>query len=235
MEIPIIDEDSDLIVINKPPGIPVHGGPTVQGQTVVDFLVQKFPEIAVVGDDPARPGLVHRLDKDTSGVMVIARTQEMFEMLKNLFKDRHVQKTYLAICCGILKQESGIIDLPIGRLVKNPLKRGVEQGKTKIRGAREAVTEYRLLQENEQFSLVELHPKTGRMHQIRVHMKAIGNPVACDPIYGGKAVCCPKPAARLLLHAQSISFVLPGKGNMRFEADPPDDFQQIMRQFEELA
>lgn len=254
----IIYTDQNLIVINKPPGISVHGGvsvPTDVG-TLVDALLEQFPDISTVGDDPAfarpspglrraskatagkpsvRPGIVHRLDKDTSGVMVIARTQASFEFLKNLFKTRQVQKTYLAITCGSPKQKTGIITFPIGRLIKNPLKRGVEtrpgtpaRPTGGIRGARDAYTEYRVLKTGPSYSLIELTPKTGRMHQLRVHLKAIGAPIACDRVYGGKNICCPTPGGRQLLHAQSLMFTTPANGRMLFEADPPDDFMYAM-------
>lgn len=229
--IEVIYSDKDLIVINKPAGISVHAGPTVRGQTLVDFLLEKFPEIKAVGDNPqVRPGIVHRLDKDTSGVMVIARNQKSFEALKDLFKKRLVEKTYWAIVCGRPKEREGAISFPIGRLVKNPLKRGVERGRSRIRGAREAITEYRLLGGGEKFSLLELKPKTGRMHQLRVHLKAIGYPVACDKIYGGKNVCCPEGVARQLLHAQSLSFSFPEGHKLYFEADPPEDFDLALKE-----
>ncbi len=225
MPLEIIYADADIIIINKPPGISVHGGVSVQGKTLVDALLEHFPEIRTVGDNPTvRPGIVHRLDKDTSGVMVIARTQESFEFLKNLFKTRQVQKTYLAITCGSPKQKTGIISFPIGRLIKNPLKRGVDARPGMIRGNREAHTEYRVLKSGQTYSLIELKPKTGRMHQLRVHLKALGVPIACDRIYGGKQVCCPTTACRQLLHAQSITFSFPNAGRMLFEADPPEDF-----------
>lgn len=230
----IIYSDSNLIVINKPPGIPVHGGVNVRGETLVDFLLEKFPEINGVGEDPLRPGIVHRLDKDTSGVMVVARDQKSFVGLKELFKNRRVEKIYWAIVCGKPKEKSGTISLPIGRLVKNPLRRGVETEKSRVRGAREAVTEYKVLKAGNKYSLVELKPKTGRMHQLRVHMKVIGHPVACDKIYGGKNVCCPPDLSKQLLHAKSLSFSFPafaevtaGKPagrRIHFEADPPEDF-----------
>lgn len=262
----IIYSDRDLIVLNKPAGLPVHGGPQVTGRTLVDFLLEKFPEIKSVGDVPnrvsagrnsvwsgenLRPGIVHRLDKDTSGVMVVARNQKTFEYLKNLFKTRQVEKTYWAIVCGKPKERAGVISLPIGRLIRNPLKRGYQtpgaDGKTSgvkksaIRGAREAVTEYKVLkspflqflreaggekaERTQIYSLVELRPRTGRMHQIRVHLKAIGHPVACDKLYGGKNVCCPhKIRPRQLLHAKSISFSFPEGRKLHFEADPPADF-----------
>ena len=221
----IIYQDDDIIVVNKPPGISVHGGNSVFGETVADMLVRQFPELAAVGDDPAhRPGIVHRLDKDTSGVMLVARNQAAFESLKELFKNRKVEKTYWAIVCGTPRNNKGIISAPIGRLARQPLKRGVEQGRTRIRGAREAVTEYRVLKGDDAYSLVELKPKTGRMHQLRVHIKSIGHAIACDRVYGGTHVCCPAGASRQLLHARSISFSFPEGRRLYFEADAPDDF-----------
>lgn len=230
MDIPIIYKDEDIVVINKPPGISVHGGHSVAGETVADILLKKFPEIKDVGDVPfVRPGIVHRLDKNTSGVMVVARNQKSFELLKELFKNRQVEKTYVAVACGRFAHASGTISFPIGRLVKNPLKRGAAIGKTKIRGEREAVTEYTVLRENARYSLVQLRPKTGRMHQLRVHLSALSCPIACDTLYGGKKVCCPEGVERMLLHAQSLSFALPGGKRMHFEADPPEDFQFALK------
>ena len=156
--------------------------------------------------------------------MVIARTQESFGLLKTLFKTRQVEKTYYAIVCGAPKQKTGVIAFPIGRLVKNPLKRGVETKPGMIRGGRDAHTEYRVLISGKTYSLIELKPKTGRMQQLRVHLKAIGTPVACDRVYGGKHVCCPTANGRQLLHAQSLTFSFPNAGRLFFEADPPEDF-----------
>ncbi len=223
--------DKEIIVVNKSPGIAVHGGGSVSGETMVDVLLEKFPEIARVGEDPARPGIVHRLDRDTSGVMVVARTQESFATLKSLFKTRVVEKKYWAIVCGIMKEKHGVIELPIGRVAATPLKRGVAGGRGKVRGAREAITAYRVLTQGSAYALVELTPKTGRMHQLRVHLKAIGHPVACDVKYGGKNVCCPPGALRQLLHAQSISFSFPEGRKLYFEADPPEDFNIALRSF----
>ena len=202
----------------------------MQGATVADFLLKQFPEIKMVGDEPEiRPGIMHRLDKDTSGVMIIARNQKSFEALKNRFQKRLIEKTYLAIVCGRLREKTGIINLPIGRVVKNSLKRGVAIGKGRIRGEREAITEYRVLKSAEKYSFLELKPKTGRMHQLRVHLKAIGHPVAGDKIYGGKKVCCPQGVERQLLHAQIITFSFPEGKKWRFEADPPDDFSFALK------
>ncbi len=231
MDPDIVYSDKDLIVINKPPGIAVHSGGSVIGRTLVDFLLENFPEIKGVGDDPKiRPGIVHRLDKNTSGIMVVARNQKSFALLKKLFQSRSVEKVYQAIVCGKPREREGIITYPIGRMMKNPLKRGIEQGKSKIRGAREAVTKYKVMKSGDNYSLMELRPKTGRMHQIRVHLKAIGNPVACDKVYGGENVCCPKGSERQLLHAKSLSFSLPEGRKFSFEADPPEDFMVAERQ-----
>ncbi len=230
MNIEIIYQDKDLIAINKPSGLSVHGSLTPdkskeKESTLVDFLLDKFPEVALVGDDPVgRPGIVHRLDKNTSGVMVVARNQNAFLALKNLFQKRLVEKTYRAIVCGRVKKREGIISLPIGRLVNNPLKRGIEIGRSRIRGARDAVTHYHVRRATDEFSLLLLMPKTGRMHQLRVHMKAIGHPIACDRVYGGKNVCCPENTLRSLLHAQSLSFSFPEGRRLYFEADLPEDF-----------
>lgn len=232
MNIEIIYSDNDLIVINKPPGISVHGSldphPKPEDKkefTLVDFLLDKFPEVKTVGDDPKhRPGIVHRLDKNTSGVMVAARNQTAFLALKQLFQTRQVEKTYRAIVCGRVKDKEGVISCAIGRMVNNPLKRGAVGGRNRIRGAREAETCYSVLKTSDQYSLVELKPKTGRMHQIRVHLKAIGHPIACDTVYGGKNVCCPEGCSRQLLHASSLSFSFPEGRRLNFEAEAPEDF-----------
>ncbi len=225
MNLEVIYADDALIVVNKPPGISSHGGVSVSGETIAGLLVKQFPELAGVGDDPAmRPGIVHRLDKETSGVMIAARTQESFLALKALFMARQVHKTYHAIACGILPHRAGTIDFPIGRMVRNPLKRAVQNGKTILSGVRDAHTEYRVLAEKNNLSLVELKPKTGRMHQLRVHLAALGNPIACDTRYGSARVCCPVGTKRVLLHAQSIAFTLTPGHPLAFEADPPEDF-----------
>lgn len=245
----ILYVDKDIIAINKPPGLTIHSGGSVFGRTVADELLERFPEIAGVGEDAARPGIVHRLDRDTSGVMVVARTQESFAALKDHFQKRLVEKTYIAIVCGIPAKREGMINFSIGRLVGDPTKRGVNyrdpipgithriRDRIPVRGARDAVTHYRVLKiggsASQPMALMELRPKTGRMHQLRVHMKAIGHPVACDVKYGGKNVCCPlgigATAAgavppRHLLHAQSLSFAYPEGRRLSFEADPPPDF-----------
>ena len=225
----VVYSDPDIIVLNKPSGVSVHPGCSVLGPTLTEGLLEKFPELRGVGEDPARPGIVHRLDRDTSGVMVVARNQKSFAALKGLFQKRLAEKTYLAIVCGSPRERKGIVDLPIGRVARDPTRRGVAAGKAGIRGAREAMTEYQVKKQGDGYALVELRPKTGRMHQLRVHLKALGCPVACDVKYGGKNVCCPAGASRQLLHAYSLSFSFPEGRKLYFEADPPEDFALALR------
>ena len=230
----ILYSDHDIIVVNKPPGLPIHSGGSVFGRTLADELLERFPEIAGVGEDATRPGIVHRLDRDTSGVMVVARNQKSFTVLKETFQKRLAEKTYLAIVCGVPKEKEGVINLPIGRMARDPTKRGVVAGRNVVRGVRDASTAYRVIKTGGGMALVELKPKTGRMHQLRVHMKAIGFPVACDVKYGGKNVCCHVGAAkprRQMLHAQSLSFSHPAGHKLFFEADPPEDFALALKAF----
>ena len=224
----VIHEDKDFLILAKPAGIPVHRGVAVHGETVVDWLTKKYPEVKSVGDDPKeRPGIVHRLDKDTSGVMVVARNQKAFEALKQLFKERRVEKTYLALVLGAPKKKHDVITAPIGRLIRNPLKRGV--GERGIRGGRPAATEYRLLEYLGRYSLLEVRPKTGRMHQIRVHLASIGCPVAGDPAYGGTRAALPR-LNRQFLHASSLAFSYPEGRRLRFEAALPKDLSAVLRE-----
>ncbi len=232
----VIYQDKNFIVVNKPAGLAVHGGGSVKGKTLIDFLLANFPEIKSVGDDLSlRPGIVHRLDRDTSGVMIVARNQKTFEELKKLFSNRKMEKTYLALVCGIPSKRKGVIETPIGRSTRNPTKRGTGRH---IKLGREAMTYYKVIKNyGKEFSFLEVLPKTGRTHQIRVHLKSIEHPVACDRIYGGKKVCCPEfPAGsrRLFLHASSLEFSLPEGKRWRFEADLPEDLTQALQSLQSL-
>ncbi|MBI2637519.1 MAG: RluA family pseudouridine synthase [Candidatus Sungbacteria bacterium] len=204
----------------------VNGGGSVTGETLTDFLLKKFPEIKHVGDEPElRPGIVHRLDRDTSGIMVVARTQKAFEGLKDIFKTRKAEKKYRTLVCGAVPGKTGSINSPIGRLIKNPTKRGT----THIRGARDAETHYTVLRRfGKEYTLLEVLPKTGRMHQIRVHLASIHHPIACDTKYGGKKVCCPNELKRFFLHAYSLEFSYPKGKRWHFEADLPNDLASVL-------
>ncbi len=229
-KIEIVYAGKDFIVVNKPAGLAVHGGKSVRSKTLADFLVKKFPELKKVGDDPlVRPGMVHRLDKDTSGVLLIARTEQAFAELKNLFKTRAIEKTYVALVVGRVTPARGIIDLKIGRLIKRPALRGTEL--SRIKNEREAKTEYRVLKYVNGFTLLEAKPKTGRMHQVRVHLRAIGYPVAGDLLYGKKDAG-PEGLTRQFLHASSLSFTYPEGKRWHFEAELPDDLSSVLKKLQ---
>lgn len=206
----VIYENGNFLAINKPAGLMVHAVKIAEGKkrdretepTLVDWLIKKYPQIKVVGDDPVvRPGIVHRLDKDTSGIMVIAKTQEYFAYLKSLFQKHEIKKTYLAVVRGVPKNREGIIDAPIG-ITSGSLKRSVRSKKM----AKEAVTEYRILRAWESGALLRVNPKTGRTHQIRVHLASIGHPIVGDKLYGARKSLQRDVTSRLMLHAVDIEF-----------------------------
>lgn len=237
----LIYQDNSIIVVNKPAGMPVHEAKHSDDRTLVDWLLTKFPEIQDVGDvpyrafreggpafgQPYRPGIVHRLDKWTSGVMVVARRQESFLKLKELFKSRAVEKMYLAVVCGRLKERSGVIEKPIGRIVSSPTKMGIVSSRGKLRLVKDAVTRYRVLEETNELSLLEVRPETGRMHQIRVHLAFIGHPVAGDTVYGGKKVCH-RDLGRWGLHASVISFALDPGRRLSFSVELPPELARLI-------
>lgn len=234
MQLPeIIYEDSNVIAVSKPAGMPVHEAKHSDDYSLCDWLLERHSEIKDVGDPrankniPYRPGIVHRLDKHTSGVMVIARTQDAFLRLKEIFKAREVEKVYTALVCGKMKEKFGVIDKPIGRVVSTPTKMAVDDGKRKLRLVKNAVTEYKVLKEFQSTSLLEIQLKTGRMHQIRVHLASLGRPVAGDTVYGGTKVCH-AALGRYFLHASSLSFALESGKRLRFEADLPINLQNLL-------
>src|SRR3989344_6391072 len=228
MEIPIIYEDGDFLIIDKPSGLLTHPvNREDKSPSVVGWVLEKYPEVAQVQDEygrsvgewtDLRPGIVHRLDRDTSGLLLIAKTQPAFNYLKKLFSERKIKKTYLALVYGQLKNKTGIIETPLGKLgTRQTIKiSGKQQLKEKS-----AVTEYKVLREFTGYSLVEVSPQTGRTHQIRIHLKSIGHPVVCDKIYAGKRYDCPLELGRLFLHAQRLSFVSPSGTVISVESGLP--------------
>ncbi|MBI2057575.1 MAG: RluA family pseudouridine synthase [Candidatus Yanofskybacteria bacterium] len=227
MNLSIVYEDKDFFVINKPSGIAVHKThPKDPNKTLVDFILEKYPEIKNVGDDPKiRPGIVHRLDKETSGLMTIAKTQSAFEYLKKQFQERKIKKTYLALVQGQLKNKTGTIDLPLGKIGTKQTTR--MKGKKELK-EREAITEYKIIREFADYSLLEVYPKTGRTHQIRIHLNAIGHPVVCDSLYGGRKKICPPELGRLFLHAQKLEFTSPSGQHLFLEVDPPKELTNFL-------
>lgn len=218
----VIYEDDQIIIINKPSGLVVHPGAGVRSGTLVNGLLACYPEISGVGS-PARPGIVHRLDKETSGLMLVARTQAAYQSLRQQFEDRLIKKTYLALALGRFKEKRGIIDMPIGRHLHQR-----QKFSTKTRRARIAVTHYEVLEEFKDACYLALRPVTGRTHQLRVHLSAIGHPIVGDSRYGSAQVrrkSCP----RLFLHAFKIVFSHPKTGEMlEFECPLPGELMAVL-------
>ncbi len=220
-EIPldIIYEDEDIVVLNKPSGMVVHPGAGNFEGTLSNALISRYPDIVETGAQ-GRPGIVHRLDKDTSGVIIVARNKKAMLELQRQFKEREVKKSYIAVVRGNFKEKSGVINLPIGRSISNRKKYS-----PKTRKPREAVTEYKVLFEKGEYSLVEARPKTGRTHQIRVHFASKGHPIVGDSLYSRK-----KEWKRLLLHARLLTLKHPSTGQeMLFYAPPPKEFYEFLR------
>ncbi|SHO50490.1 RluA family pseudouridine synthase [Desulfopila aestuarii] len=224
LEFPILFEDPSLLVLSKPPGLVVHPGSGNHHGTLVNGLLHHCETIAEVGD-AARPGIVHRLDKDTSGIMVVAKNDQVHRALVEAFKAREVEKEYIALVFGILDQPEGRIVAPIGRHQNNRQKMAVQETTGKY-----AVSNWRVLDEYEnRFSKIRVKIETGRTHQIRVHMAHLGHPVAGDTIYGPNRDN--KPFPRQMLHASRIAFNHPITGvNLHFRAPIWQDMQEILDQ-----
>lgn len=224
----VIAETDDFLVLNKPAGLSMHPVRKGQRNTLTDWLSTRYPHIVGVGEVPERPGMVHRLDKDTSGIVLIAKHQKAFMALKSLFQERKIRKEYLALVYGTVASPSGVIDKPLGR-VKGSIRRATPDGKRTFGGAlREAETEYVLHTRYPQYDLLSIKPKTGRTHQIRVHLASLGHPIVGDKLYRFKEHRQdPLVPPFQLLHAESVRFRLSGK-NYRFEAPLPAYFQDTL-------
>lgn len=221
----IIFEDKNFFVVNKPAGVLVHPqSPAWEDNPQAAFTAEETLASAILANPPKnfdpkvdRAGLVHRLDRETSGVMIIAKNREFQDEMLTLFAMREVHKTYNAICCGEVKDDEGTINVPIGRLTGGKIKAS-DIG-------REAVTDYKVVERKKGFSYMELFPKTGRTNQLRVHMSWLGYPVLGDWLYKGAT------ANRLMLHARKLEFVNPITGKkVKFEANPPKDFSDTWKE-----
>lgn len=233
VSIPIIYEDADMIAINKPAGIAVHPDGRSEETTISDWVSETRPEIfgvgepirIVSGEDIPKHGIVHRLDRDTSGVLVIAKTQPAFEFLKKQFQERHTEKTYCAIVYGNMRERDGVIAAPIGKSRSDFRRWSAERG---ARGKlRDAFTAYAVENTTPAYSSVTLFPKTGRTHQLRVHLKSIGHPVLCDKLYAPKRVCA-GGMKRHALHAASITLSAPSGVLLTLQSPLPPDFERAL-------
>jgi 23S rRNA pseudouridine1911/1915/1917 synthase len=217
-ELAVLYEDDDLVAIDKPAGLIAHQAGGDSGPTVAGWFAVRYPQL-IAALDPARPGIVHRLDRDTTGVMVLAKTPEVVVSLSASFESRSAAKTYIAICEGVPAQERAVIDAPIGR---RPGDRG-RMAVVRDGSGREARTEYEVLGDHDGRSLLVLHPESGRTHQVRVHLAAVGAPVLFDPAYGTPG------GGRTQLHAANLALPHPAGGTLTISATIPEDMAAHVR------
>ena len=243
IDLDIIFEDDYLIVVNKPAGLTVHPGAGQSSETLANALINYTDSLSKLsGQD--RPGIVHRLDKDTSGLILVAKDDQTHATLQKMFSERRISKVYSAVVCGHLKEEFGKIELPIGRSRKERQKMRVARDK-----GRAAITEFRMEKRYRLVDFLEVRLHTGRTHQIRVHFAFLGHPVLGDPTYGGRqkwlksVFSAEKPTAaraldimpRQALHARILEFAHPVTGRIvKWESPLPKDFRQLLDFFEEV-
>ena len=226
----VLYEDSSIIVIDKPAGLVVHPAPGNPSGTLVNALIHHCKDLAGI-NGVLRPGIVHRLDKETSGVMVVAKDDEAYQHLSKQFKNRTIEKVYLAIARGPFRENEGVIDVAIGR---HPTER--KRMSTRTRKGRAALTHWRVKERFDGLTLLEILPRTGRTHQIRVHLSAMGHPLLGDPLYGKQGTLqdpvlreCSKRLKRQALHAYHLRFVHPRTGErVEFVSPLPSDMTGVV-------
>lgn len=238
LEPTVIFETPDYAILNKPAGLLVHPTAAQEPHTLAAWLRSRYPDIAEVGDESHRAGIVHRLDRDVSGVMIIAKTKTMFTYLKKMFKARRMRKEYIALVYGHMQQPTGEINLPIGRnkdgqFVAHP----TTDGKKYQSADRVAKTRYQVIEYVKDYTLLRVQILTGRTHQIRAHLSAIGHPIIGDVIYQPKkkifhflrrrikVISCP----RIFLHATHLSFALPTKQRVTYDAALPEELNTFLQ------
>jgi len=229
-EIEIIYEDDNVIVLNKPAGILSQNAESSESPSISDFLLKHYPEIKNVGEDEMRFGIVHRLDKDTSGVIITAKNNEAFKFLKKQFKNRKTRKIYTALVYGNINPKEGEIDFKIGRSKTNPnMQTAINTKKKENIKSREALTIYKTLKNFKDYSLLEVFLKTGRMHQIRVHLQAIGYPIVGDQKYFFKKQKNKNlKLNRQFLHAKELKIKLPDGKDKIFKAKLSNDLRDFL-------
>lgn len=223
VHIPILYEDKDVVVVDKPAGITVHPGVGTIGTTVAAWFANRFPIAQNVGEDPERPGIVHRLDKETSGVLVLAKTEIAYRFLKEQFQKRRAKKEYVALVFGVPGESKGRINRALKRSVRNPLRRTIDPA------GKEAITEWRLEQKlGPRFALLRLYPFTGRTHQLRVHLHFLGYPIVGDTLYTFKRQRPPLGVTRHMLHAEKLTINVPSGERKTFVSPLPADFKTVV-------
>lgn len=229
-EYKIVAETKDYLVVHKPVGLLMHGTATMREANLADLLSAKYPEMKKVGDDPFRPGIIHRIDKDVSGLVLVAKTQAFFESAKEQFQTRTIQKNYLALVHGVIQGDEGIIDFPIKRATSGHKMAALPKGAD----GRVAISEFVVTKRFLHYTLVKVAIKTGRTHQIRAHMAAYGHPIVGDNLYGTK-ICKDQNrrlhTKRVFLVAQELSFTDLAGERKEFTLSIPEDFIELTKNF----
>jgi len=218
----VIYQDKDLLVVDKPAKIDVLG--------LMELLLKEYPELKKVGSAP-RYGIIHRLDKDTSGVLLVAKTGKGLIFFQKRFKFRKVEKVYLVLVVGKVERNKGLIETLIARSKKDGKKQKVYlETEPDSKGKRKAITGYKVVERLKQYTLIKAFPKTGRKHQIRCHLSYINHPLAGDKVYGFKNQSCPKGLDRQFLHAQSLKIEMPNGEIKEFYSSLPDDLNKVLKE-----
>lgn len=225
IDLRVVYEDDDVAVIDKPSGLLVHPGPRGEQDTLANALIARWPAMAEVGEAPERPGIVHRLDKDASGLMVVAKNQKAYRALKRQFQNHKTRKQYAVLVIGRPPRDEGTIELAVGRSTAGGK---MAARRVPLAGDRTAVTHYRITELFRDAALLEVRTETGRTHQIRTHFRALGCPVAGDPLYGRHRGPQP-PTSRLFLHAAQLEFNQPtNRRRLKFESPLPPELQKTL-------
>lgn len=228
MELPVLYEDLDVVAVAKPAGLITHSDGRTKEETAEDWFNERYPEAAALSTTERVAGYVHRLDRDTSGVLVFAKNPAAYVFLRKAFHDREVQKTYLAFTYGAPKEKTGVIDFDIGRSRQDFRLRSAQP---KAKGhLRDALTRYEVVGESGDYALMKMSPETGRTHQIRVHLKAIHHPIISDPLYAPNHTSA-LGITRLGLHAYQIDLPLPKGGRTTITAPVPPDLAPALAHF----
>lgn len=233
-DLKIIYENPDLLVIDKPAGIVVFPEGQTQKNTLIESLIESYPELKNVGQAP-RYGIVHRLDKETSGILLVAKAQEALIFLQKQFKNRKVEKKYVCLVNGNIKDNSGRIETLIGRSPNDKRKQKVYlPGQPGSEGKKEATTEYKVLQRYKDYTLLEVQIETGRRHQIRCHLSYLQHPITGDKMYGFKNSKIPADLTRQFLHSAYLKIQLPSGEIKEFKSELPEELQKVINNLEPI-